>query len=138
MLGGGVGAATTEPATLAASTLVASRCLATAPLYAVMMPPLTIRPMLSASVRAGVLVLLSSASAAFAAEPEIDMQWGVKIPLRDGVRLNATVFKPHASSQRLPVVFTLTPYISDTYYARARYFAQHGYVFALVDVRGRG
>jgi putative CocE/NonD family hydrolase len=38
----------------------------------------------------------------------------------------------------LPVVFTLTPYNTDTYYARAAYFARNGYVFALVDVRGRG
>ena len=36
------------------------------------------------------------------------------------------------------VIFTLTPYISDSYHARAAYFASHGYVFALVDVRGRG
>ena len=38
----------------------------------------------------------------------------------------------------LPVVFTLTPYIADTYHERALYFARHGYVFALVDTRGRG
>jgi hypothetical protein len=36
------------------------------------------------------------------------------------------------------VIFTLTPYISDTYHARAAYFSSHGYAFALVDVRGRG
>src|SRR5207302_105428 len=39
---------------------------------------------------------------------------------------------------KTPVIFTLTPYISDTYHARGAYFALHGYVFALVDVRGRG
>ncbi|HJX29294.1 MAG TPA: CocE/NonD family hydrolase, partial [Thermoanaerobaculia bacterium] len=38
----------------------------------------------------------------------------------------------------LPVVFTLTPYAADTYHDRAQYFARHGYVYALVDVRGRG
>ena len=32
----------------------------------------------------------------------------------------------------------MTPYISDTYHDRAMYFARNGYVFALVDVRGRG
>ena len=73
-----------------------------------------------------------------AAEPDIDLVWAARIPMRDGVRLNATVFKPKDQAGPLPVVFTFTPYISDTYYARARYFAQHGYVFALVDVRGRG
>ncbi len=69
------------------------------------------------------------------------VRWGVKIPLRDKVELNATVYFPTAKAgdqSRLPVIFTLTPYISDSYHARAAYFAAHGYVFALVDVRGRG
>src|SRR5262245_43121371 len=72
------------------------------------------------------------------AEPPSDaeMLWSVKVPLRDGVRLNATVFKPRPQPGPLPVVFTLTPYVADTYHARAQYFARHGYVFALVDVRG--
>jgi putative CocE/NonD family hydrolase len=78
------------------------------------------------------------ASQAEGAAPEVDMLWGVKIPLRDDVKLNATVFRPKPQTGPLPVIFTLTPYISDTYYARARYFAQNGYVYALVDVRGRG
>ena len=67
-----------------------------------------------------------------------DMRWGVKIPMRDGVALNATVFQPHAQKDPLPVIFTFTPYIGDSYLDRAMYFAQHGYVYALVDVRGRG
>lgn len=67
-----------------------------------------------------------------------DMRWAVKIPMRDGVSLNATVFLPHEQKERLPVIFTLTPYIGDSYTDRAMYFAQHGYVYALVDVRGRG
>jgi putative CocE/NonD family hydrolase len=69
---------------------------------------------------------------------DVDMIWGVKIRLRDGVKLNATIFKPKEQKDPLPVVFTLTPYISDTYMERAMYFARNGYVYALVDVRGRG
>src|SRR2546423_9762842 len=72
---------------------------------------------------------------------DYDIKWGVKIPMRDKVELNATLYFPRtadSSSPRAPVVFTLTPYISDSYHARAAYFASHGYVFALVDVRGRG
>lgn len=68
----------------------------------------------------------------------VDLSWGVKIPLQDGVKLNATLYKPHGSNQPLPAIFTMTPYISDTYHDRAMYFARHGYTFALVDVRGRG
>jgi putative CocE/NonD family hydrolase len=70
-----------------------------------------------------------------------DLRWGVKIPLRDKVELNATLYLPKAAdgtTSRTPVIFTLTPYISDSYHARAAYFASHGYGFALVDVRGRG
>lgn len=72
------------------------------------------------------------------ADKHVDMTWGVKIPMRDGVKLNATVYKPAQLKDGLPVVFTMTPYISDSYHDRAMYFSQNGYVFALVDVRGRG
>ncbi|MFY9610525.1 MAG: CocE/NonD family hydrolase [Blastocatellia bacterium] len=68
----------------------------------------------------------------------IELLWGLKIPLRDGVKLNASIFKPKQMTERLPVIFTLTPYIADSYQDRALYFAKNGYVFALVDARGRG
>jgi uncharacterized protein len=73
-----------------------------------------------------------------AAAQDVDLQWGVKIPLRDGVELAATVYRPAGQKGPLPVIFTLTPYIGDTYHPRAMYFARNGYVFALVDARGRG
>ena len=72
---------------------------------------------------------------------DCDLRWGVKIPMRDKVELNATLYlpkTPNGSLPKTPVIFTLTPYISDSYHARGAYFASHGYAFALVDVRGRG
>ena len=72
------------------------------------------------------------------AASEVDLAWGIKIPMRDGVKLNATVYKPRDMPASLPVVCTMTPYIADTYHDCAMYFARNGYVFALVDVRGRG
>src|SRR4029434_9594138 len=77
------------------------------------------------------------------AQPPVDyaLRWGVKVPMRDKIELNATLYLPKTPDGSLPktsVIFTLTPYISDTYHARGAYFASHGYVFALVDVRGRG
>jgi uncharacterized protein len=72
---------------------------------------------------------------------DYDVKWGVKIPMRDKVELNATLYfpkTPDGSMPKTPVIFTLTPYISDSYHPRAAYFASHGYVFALIDVRGRG
>ena len=73
---------------------------------------------------------------------DYDLRWAVKIPMRDKVELNTTLYLPKSPDRstpgRTPLIFTLTPYISDSYHARAAYFASHGYAFALVDVRGRG
>ncbi len=84
------------------------------------------------------------AQAAPAATPDaadsaaVEVTWGVRIPLRDGVNLSATLYRPAQTSGRLPTIFTLTPYTADRYHERAMYFARRGYAFALVDVRGRG
>jgi putative CocE/NonD family hydrolase len=77
------------------------------------------------------------------APPEIDsasvsFQWDVKIPLRDGVKLSATVYTPAQQKAPSPCIFTLTPYIAQSYHDRGMYFAAHGYPFLTVDVRGRG
>lgn len=69
---------------------------------------------------------------------DVDLTWGVRIPLRDGVHLNATIYKPHDQKEPLPVIFVMTPYIADHDHSRAIYFARNGYVVALVDMRGRG
>lgn len=73
-----------------------------------------------------------------APDTSVQVTWGVPIPMRDGVTLNATLYGPAKSTAALPVIFTLTPYISDTYHNRGMYFAQHGFRFAMIDVRGRG
>ena len=66
------------------------------------------------------------------------MQMHVKIPLRDGVHLNATLFRPAGAVTPLPVIFKLTPYPDDALDANGYTFANSGFVFAYVDVRGRG
>ncbi|HVP13057.1 MAG TPA: CocE/NonD family hydrolase [Phycisphaerae bacterium] len=91
-------------------------------------------------------IVLATTVASLAASPAgddkpeapVDLLWGAKIPMRDGVTLNATVYKPADTKQPLPVILTMTPYIADSYHDWAMYFSRHGYVFALVDVRGRG
>lgn len=93
--------------------------------------------MLAKACRAAALLCLLAFAAPLAAQ-DVDLQWGVRIPLRDGVELNATIYRPAGRQEPLPVVFTLTPYIGDSYHPRAMYFARNGYIFALVDVRGRG
>jgi len=104
----------------------------------------TLKKVCKAEAGLALLLLLGTNTAASAQqkpsteEPGVDMQWAVKIPARDGAKLNATVFTPHGQKEPLPVIFTFTPYIGDSYTDRAVYFAKHGYVYALVDVRGRG
>jgi uncharacterized protein len=69
---------------------------------------------------------------------QVDLRWGVKIPMRDGVELQATVYTPRGQAKPAPCIFTLTPYIAQSYHDRGMYFAGHGYPFLTVDVRGRG
>lgn len=49
------------------------------------------------------------------------------IPMRDGVQLAATIWKPTHQSKPLPVVLVMTPYITDETQERAVKFATHGY-----------
>ncbi|MGD8828258.1 MAG: CocE/NonD family hydrolase [Gammaproteobacteria bacterium] len=70
--------------------------------------------------------------------PRVDVLVDRLIPLRDGVHLGATIWKPAHMTGPLPVVFVLTPYISDETHERAMKFARAGYVYVSVDVRGRG
>lgn len=88
---------------------------------------------------AGHASLVSAASAdALEASAKVDWRWNVTIPLRDGTHLSATAYIPVGQAKPRPCVFTLTPYISQSYHDRGMYFASHGYAFLTVDVRGRG
>lgn len=60
------------------------------------------------------------------------------IPLRDGVHLSATMWRPLDQAKPLPVVLMVTPYVSDETHNRAVKFVKGGYVYVVVDVRGRG
>jgi putative CocE/NonD family hydrolase len=86
----------------------------------------------------GIVFCAALTAAIGADEPAVEVTWGVKISVRDGVVLNATLYRPAGKAERIPVVVTITPYIADSYHARGSYFARHGYAFAAVDVRGRG
>jgi len=113
-------------------------------------PPLGCAVLIALGIASAVLALFAqtpppaaspSPKESPSATADYDLHWGVKIPMRDKVELNATLYLPKTkdeSSSKTPVIFTLTPYISDTYHARAAYFTSHGYAFALIDVRGRG
>ena len=72
---------------------------------------------------------------------EITEAW---IPMPDGVRLAADVFRPAGAegAGRLPVLLEYLPYRKDEERARNyslySYFLDHGYAVARVDVRGTG
>ncbi|HZS75578.1 MAG TPA: CocE/NonD family hydrolase [Ktedonobacteraceae bacterium] len=74
---------------------------------------------------------------------EIRIEFNHRIPLRDGITLSADVYRPLERSgeiKRYPVILNRTPYmkLSQGTMQAARYFAERGYVFVAVDVRGRG
>ncbi|HEX7139999.1 MAG TPA: CocE/NonD family hydrolase [Vicinamibacterales bacterium] len=71
-------------------------------------------------------------------EGNVELTWGVKIPMRDGVLLNATIYRPRHAAAPVPVLFRMNPYTPDSFHQEAMQLAQHGYAFAAVDVRGRG
>ena len=58
--------------------------------------------------------------------------------MRDGVRLQGTLYLPADHSVPGPAIFTLTPYVGQTYHDMGVYFSEHGYPFLTIDVRGRG
>ncbi|MSQ07331.1 MAG: CocE/NonD family hydrolase [Dehalococcoidia bacterium] len=64
----------------------------------------------------------------------------VMVPMRDGTRLAADVFRPDAPG-RFPVLVTRGPYGKDGYVANPDhsvwFFSKHGYVVVIQDCRGR-
>ncbi len=69
---------------------------------------------------------------------DADIMWNARIPMRDGISLNAMVFRPRNRKQPGPVVFEMTPYGIDAFYDNALNFPRNGLTFALIDSRGRG
>jgi uncharacterized protein len=74
---------------------------------------------------------------------EIRIEFGQHVPMRDGIMLSADIYRPIDSSdtsRKYSVILTRTPYmkLSDRMLTPAKYFAERGYVFVAMDVRGRG
>ncbi len=78
----------------------------------------------------------------FATSPSPDqmkLEYDVKIPMRDGVKLSADIYRPDAEG-RFPVILIRTPYDNGTAgnAILGKKWAARGYVFVVQDVRGRG
>ncbi len=69
------------------------------------------------------------------------VDYGVWIPMRDGTRLSADVYRPDAPGE-FPVILSRTPYnkagASGSSIDRYRSYVERGYIVVLQDVRGRG
>jgi putative CocE/NonD family hydrolase len=73
-----------------------------------------------------------------AEELDVEIQFFIRIPMRDGIHLSATLYLPTGQQQPKPAIFAMTPYIADREHPEAIYFARHGYPSLAVDERGRG
>jgi uncharacterized protein len=75
---------------------------------------------------------------------DVAVERDTMIPARDGVRLATDIYFPASGGLRAPGPFPAlverTPYDKDAarFVLPARFFAQHGYVVLMQDVRGRG
>lgn len=85
----------------------------------------------------GVGLLLGSWLAVVAATP-IVFEANVMVPMRDGVKLAANVWRPQAEG-RYPVILMRSPYGKmDENWGEAKRYTEAGYVMVTQDCRGRG
>jgi putative CocE/NonD family hydrolase len=90
-----------------------------------------------------VATLVLAATAVAQEWPEVTVERDVMVTARDGVRLATDVYRPARDGaparDRLPVLLQRTPYGKHTgrFSEVAAYFARHGYVVAVQDMRGR-
>src|SRR5690348_309217 len=66
----------------------------------------------------------------------------VRIPMKDGVKLAADIWRPDEPTGPLPVLLEYLPYRKTEArggsFSLFSYFVRHGYVVARVDIRGTG
>jgi putative CocE/NonD family hydrolase len=80
-------------------------------------------------------------SAVSAPTYKLKIDFNQRVKMRDGVELDADVYRPDAPGQ-FPVIIARTPYnkstVTGNHLEMGRYFAERGYVYVAQDVRGRG
>jgi uncharacterized protein len=67
---------------------------------------------------------------------EVQIDRGVKVPMRDGIWLAADVYRPQGV-EKAPIILSRTPYKKEVEEIQARYYARRGYIFVVQDCRGR-
>ncbi|HKS54572.1 MAG TPA: CocE/NonD family hydrolase [Steroidobacteraceae bacterium] len=66
------------------------------------------------------------------------VKYDVRIPMRDGVHLSASLYLPRGLNAPRPAIFSLIPYTSDRYHPEGISLSENGYPYLAVDMRGRG
>ena len=74
---------------------------------------------------------------------QVLIEFDQRVPMRDGITLSADVYKPARRTgepEKFPIILTRTPYqkLSEGILQAGKYFAERGYIFVAMDVRGRG
>lgn len=66
------------------------------------------------------------------------IEYDVKVPMRDGVKLSVDIYRP-VDGAKHPTVFSLTPYnnLGDNSMTGAWRYVQRGYAYVTADARGR-
>jgi len=67
---------------------------------------------------------------------DVNVERNVAVPMRDGAKLVADVYKP-VTTERVPVIVVRTPYKREMSELDGPYYAKRGYGFVIQDVRGR-
>ena len=67
---------------------------------------------------------------------EVEVDRSISVPMRDGVKLVADVYRPQGVD-RAPAILVRTPYKKEMLELQARFYARRGYVYVVQDCRGR-
>lgn len=67
---------------------------------------------------------------------EVQIDRGVKVPMRDGLTLSADIYRPQGV-EKAPIILVRTPYKKEMAEMQARFYARRGYVYAVQDCRGK-
>ena len=85
-----------------------------------------------------ILIFACAGAELLASGPRFSIRRLIKVPMRDGVELSATVYLPSEQVNPCPTIVVITPYIADSKHGDGGYFAKNGFTYVAVDVRGRG
>jgi putative CocE/NonD family hydrolase len=81
-------------------------------------------------------LMIPAARAQTKAPYDVRAELGVRVPMRDGVKLVANVFRP-ATEGRFPTIVVRTPYGKNGSSVEGRWFAEQGFAYVAQDCRGR-